>query len=216
MHEPTQPPSVTTIMARLVREIPLACGQDETRLRSPIYRPLIVGPAVLRRPTEAGNPWRVTLQADGAVRPRVPATRRAVLAHVASLRAAGVQCRLAAALVAPEDVVREAQADSGRSRRGSRCRSEFYGWSLLYHPPGTPRIGLIEPHAEIDELPAFFESPFELLERSALLAARGIPSRPLALLTQPEDFVRSARGRVNRFFPAGSFRRPSSLDWLVR
>lgn len=217
MLDSPEPSTVTAIVARLVRETPLADGAAECQARVHVYRPLVVGAAILREPLERGDPWRVTLDAGLAVRPRAPASRVALHAQVGALRMAGVACRVAAALVAPEDVVSAPRAleEELGMRRHDRCRSEFYGWSLLYHVPGMPRIGFVEPHHTFRHLPSFFDSPLELLERSEFLARRGVRSRPLALLTQPEDFDPGPDGTpVNRYVPHGTLRRPSRLGWL--
>lgn len=217
MLDSPEPPAVKAIVARLVRDTPLTDGVAECQARVHVYRPLVVGAAILREPIERGDPWRVTLDAGPGVRPRAPASRAAIKGQVAALRRAGVACRLAAALVAPEDVVSTPPAldEEQVIRRTYRCRSEFYGWSLLYHVPGMPRIGFIEPHHTFRHLPSFFDSPLDLVDRSEFLARRGVRSRPLALLTQPEDFDRAADGTlVNRYVPHGTLRRPSRLGWL--
>jgi len=217
MLDSPEPPAVKAIVARLVRDTPLTDGAAECQARVHVYRPLVVGAAILREPIERGAPWRVTLDAGPGVRPRAPASRAAIQGQVAALRRAGVACRLAAALVAPEDVVSTSPALDREQviRRTYRCRSEFYGWSLLYHVPGMPRIGFIEPHHTFRHLPSFFKSPLDLVARAEFLARRGVRSRPLALLTQPEDFDRAADGTlVNRYVPHGTLRRPSRLGWL--
>lgn len=217
MLDSPEPPAVAAIMARLVRDTPLTDGAEECQARVHVYRPLVVGAAILREPVERGDPWRVTLDAGPAVRPRAPASRAALQAQVAALRTAGVACRVAAALVVPEDVVSAPRGMDHQQliRRTDRCRAEFYGWSLLYHVPGMPRIGFVEPHPTFCRLPSFFDSPLEVLERSEYLARRGVRSRPLVLLTQPEDFDRAADGTlVNRYVPHGTLRRPSRLGWL--
>ena len=217
MLDSPEPPAVKAIVARLVRDTPLTDGVAECQARVHVYRPLVVGAAILREPIERGDPWRVTLDAGPGVRPRAPASRAAIKGQVAALRRAGVACRLAAALVAPEDVVSTPSAldEEQVICRTYRCRSEFYGWSLLYHVPGMPRIGFIEPHHTFRHLPSFFDSPLDLVDRSEFLARRGVRSRPLALLTQPEDFDRAADGTlVNRYVPHGTLRRPSRLGWL--
>ncbi|MFM7043394.1 MAG: hypothetical protein ACKO35_14555 [Planctomycetaceae bacterium] len=217
MLDSPEPPAVTAIVARLVRETPLTDGAAECRARVHVYRPLVVGAAILREPIDRGDPWRVTLDAGPAVRPRAPASRAALHAQVCALRMAGVACRVAAALVAPEDMVSAPRVmdDEQAIRRTGRCRSEFYGWSLLYHVPGMPRIGFIEPHRTFRHLPSFFDSPLEVLDRSEFLARRGVRSRPLVLLTQPEDFDKAEDGAlVNRYVPHGTLRRPSRLGWL--
>lgn len=216
MLEPSEPPAVTAILARLVRDTPLSCGAEECRARVLVYRPLVVGPAILRQPARRGDPWRVSLEPGVAVRPSAPASREALDARVDALRTSGIRCRVAAALIAPEDVgaAREPTRRGPPIRGGGRCRSEFYGWSLLYRLPGAPRIGLVEPHDTFRDLPDFYESPLELLDRSDFLARRGVRSRPLALLTQPEDFEPTPDGTlVNRYVPHGTLRRPSRLGW---
>lgn len=211
-----EPPPVTSVLARLVRDTPLAAGATAAADGAMIYRPLVVGPAILRGPAAPGEAWLVSLESGEAVRPRGPRSRTALRAHVRALRATGVVCRVAGALVAPEDVRASLDADSGTSvRRAGVVRSEFYGWSLLYQPAGSPRTGLVEPHPSFPGLPAFFRSPAELLERTESLARRGVRSRPLALFTQPEDFDEGADGVwINRYVAAGSFRHATRLDWL--
>lgn len=220
--EPTDPPRptrITAVLARLVRDTPLSCGAAEAADGATIYRPLVVGPAILRRPAAPGEAWLVPLEPGESVRPRCPRSRTALLEHVLALRATGVACRVAAALVAPEDVraVTDADDDGGWTMpRGGRCRLEFYGWSLLYRPAGSPRTGLVEPHPTFPDLPAFFQSPAALLERSESLARRGVRSRPLALFTQPEDFAEGPDGVwINRYVAAGTLRHATRLHWLA-
>lgn len=211
-----EPTAVTSVLARLVRDTPLSSGAAAAADGATVYRPLIVGAAVLRAPAAGGEAWLVSLEPGEAVRPRCPRSRTALLAHVRALRKTGVVCRVAAALVAPEDVRAAPDADHGTSvRRAGLVRSEFYGWSLLYQPAGSPRTGLVEPHPSFPDLPAFFQSPAELLERSESLARRGVRSRPLALFTQPEDFDEGPDGVwLNRYVAAGSFRHTTRLHWL--
>jgi hypothetical protein len=211
-----EPTAVTSVLARLVRDTPLAAGAAAAADGATIYRPLIVGPAILRGPAAPGETWLVSLEPGEAVRPRCPRSRTALRAHVRALRATGVVCRVAGALVAPEDVRVPLDADSGSPvRRAGLVRSEFYGWSLLYQPAGSPRTGLVEPHPSFPGLPAFFRSPAELLERTESLARRGVRSRPLALFTQPEDFEEGPDGAwINRYVAAGSFRHATRLHWL--
>ncbi len=99
------------------------------------------------------------------------------------------------------------------TRRGGAV--EIYGWALMYQLPGMVDRALIDPHDELDSLPAFYESPLELVDRSAFLASRGIPSRPIALLTRPDDFVSAGVGGApltNVHFPRARFRRPADLS----
>jgi len=211
-----RPPAVTSIVARLVPPDPLDRGSKTCAGFGCVYRPLIIGAAIMKLPSAPGEAWRVALDRDGTVRPRAPAASRDLRARVRALRAAGVPCRVGAALVCPEDLAADAGSEGPLPPRSRPrpCRSEFYGWSLLYQPPGSPLIGLIEPHPDLQYLPSFFGSPLDLLERSDWLARRGIPSRPIALVTQPDDFDADATGNlVNRFFPADVFRRPGGLGW---
>lgn len=94
---------------------------------------------------------------------------------------------------------------------------EIYGWALMYRLPGMIDAAAIDPHDEFDDLPAYFSSPLELVDRAAFLASKGIPNRPIALLTQREDFhprsVTTPRP-VNRFRPEERFRRPADLRRL--
>lgn len=119
--------------------------------------------------------------------------------------------RLAAALVAPQDI-------DGRPARlvadARPPRSYFYGWALLYQLPGMGTLALVDAHDRFPDLPAFFESPAELVDRATFLASNGVMSRPLALFTQPADFVVAADGSVrNRFYPEGRFQRPADRGW---
>jgi hypothetical protein len=90
---------------------------------------------------------------------------------------------------------------------------EIYGWALMYQLPGMLDTAAIDPHEEFDDLPAYYRSPLELVDRAAFLAARGIPNRPIALLTRREDFHPRGVGPrpLNRFQPEVSFRRPVDL-----
>jgi hypothetical protein len=76
-------------------------------------------------------------------------------------------------------------------------------------------VGLIDPHDQFTALPAFYESPQELLDRAEFLAAKGVPSRAVALVTEEADFVVDGAGRRhNRFFPQAIFCQPQGLGWL--
>ncbi|MFN5757166.1 MAG: hypothetical protein ACK48M_10330 [Planctomycetia bacterium] len=56
-----------------------------------------------------------------------------------------------------------------------------------------------------------------MIDRSVFLAARGIPNRPIAILTRPEDFVRreTGAGWTNRYYPQARFRRPCRLEAVL-
>lgn len=211
-------PFVRPLVARLVGA---DCGAPAAARQS-LYRPLIVGAAILRRPRTSEGRWLVRLADDASIRPRACGAGSSVHQRLRRLRAQGVTARVAAALVAPEDVL---LATGRRPAIGSRFPgwlpprrgrvAEFYGWALLYRLPGMHGIGFVDPHDCFPDLPAFFESPSELLDRSMFLHGKGVVTRPLAVLTQPEDFDLGADGTMaNRFFPAASFGRPARFDWL--
>jgi hypothetical protein len=142
-------------------------------LRSTRYRPLVIGPAWLGRRTLDGR-WLVPVSTDGRLRPLAARPRRP----------AGCRALLTWALLTPED------ADLGlrwrrRTRDGSGRRrhdGELLGWCLLYQPRGIHGWALVDGGPPESGLPAIFELPGELLDRIAFLAARGIRSRPLALV----------------------------------
>jgi hypothetical protein len=203
----TDSPEIRPVVARLVVEPPFADHAARPVRRR--YRPLVVGPAVRIR--RGGGPWLVRVSTDGRLLPRAwrPAGLRSCLRR---LELAGILHRVAAALVAPQDLAGPPPRLVPDDRRP---RAEFYGWSLLYQLPGMRGLAAVDPHERFADLPAFFESPHELVDRSEFLASRGIPCRPLALITQPGDFVIAAHGRrCNRFYPGERFRRPSGLGWF--
>jgi len=151
---------------------------------SPRYRPLAIGLARIRRST-TGGPWRVQVSLDGSLRP---------VWHdkPAEFGAAEGRCRVAIALLAPEDLQgRELDRDQRRpGRRGGLARfrgRDIYGWCLMYQPPGLRGVATVDAHESCDELPAYYELPLELLDRMEFLARRGIRSRALALLAEPDD-----------------------------
>lgn len=151
---------------------------------SPRYRPLAIGLARIRRTTASG-PWWVQVSLDGRLRPvwDDEPSESGTTEH---------RCRAAIALVAPEDFLgREPDRDH---RRWGRCDGlarfrgrDIYGWCLMYQPPGLHGVALVDAHESLDELPAYYELPLELLDRMEFLAQRGIPSRALALLAEPAD-----------------------------
>jgi len=212
-------PFVTPLVARLVGP---DCGESAAARRRHLYRPLMIGAAILRRPRTSEGRWRVRLAEDAFIRPWANRRGSSLGSRLTRLRAAGVTARVAAALVAPEDVLlatRRRSAVASRfpdrlpPRRG--WVTEFYGWALLYQLPGMRGIGFVDPHEAFPDLPAFFESPLELLDRATFLRGKGIVTRPLAVLSRPEDFELGADGTpANRFFPRASFARPADLAWV--
>ena len=164
------------------------------------YRPLAIGRTVLTQ-SVPGGPWWVPVSLDGTLRPR---SARSPL-HICSAS----RIREAVVLVSPEDIrgpVRRRAAGTSRhlGGLGRLTGSGIYGWCLMYQPPGMHGLAMIDPNEGCDELPAYFELPLELLDRAEFLTRRGICSRPLALLAQPEDFQTPAEGGPlrNRFLPA--------------
>jgi hypothetical protein len=209
-----------------------------------LYRPLIVGAAILHRTTggwlrsERGIPrgsWRVDVLAGGALVPDAPRRPLDLKRVVAWRQQRGETCRVAAALVSCCDVTTLPPLSVGEEPARSlpadaptlaslpfadRPRVEpapgvveIYGWALMYQLPGMLDTAAIDPHEEFDDLPAYYRSPLELVDRAAFLAARGIPNRPIALFTRREDFHPRGVGPrpLNRFQPEVSFRRPVDL-----
>lgn len=190
---------------------------SETRKR---LRPLFAGLAILHREGHPGAAWTIDVSDDGGLFPHAPASPEDLERVVGLHRALGRQCRVGAALATPADL---AANECPRQRRTAgpaserHQRPEIYGWSLMYQLPGMRGTATIDPHDRFDDLPAFFESPLELIDRSVFLAARGIPNRPIAVLTRPEDFVRreTGEGWINRYYTQARFRRPCRLEAVL-
>jgi hypothetical protein len=223
--------------------------------RRPVYRPLVIGPAVLYRlptTTSTAGPgshslrrplWQVDLEPGGRLRPAAPVDATGIERVVAWRRRTGSCARVGAALVSSCDfasaeagAVSDAEpshdgidsagtasrgpAANGRFRKEGASRgmaAEIYGWALMYQLPGMIDRAVIEPHDEFDSLPAYYESPLEIVDRTAFLADRGIPCRAIALLTRPDDFEHAAgdaSSPVHRHFPHTRFQRPADLRRL--
>jgi hypothetical protein len=201
---------IRSLVARLVAGPPPDYGRTPSGRR--LYRPLVVGPVLMRRPGRR-VPWLVRVSADGRLTPRLPAEAGRLERQVRRLRTSNAHHRVAAALVAPQDLV------GPRPRLIPHDRwpaAEFYGWAIMYQLPGMRALAALDPHERHTDLPAFYESPAELIDRSEYLAARDIPSRPIALLTQPTDFVIAPDGQTcNRFYPGERFRPPVDLEWFA-
>ena len=197
-------PSITPAIVRLVR--------DAVAMPRRYYRPLVVGPAILVRGREPGEPWRVDLACDDRLLPRAPRSPLVLAREVARHRNDGLICRVALSLACPHDATavgmpRRPPARSFATGRGA----EFYGWALLYQPRGMRGRAVVDADERFPDLPACSELPLELLDRAAHLEAHGIRTRPLAVVTRPEDFAMADDGlRRNRFFPDAEFRR---LQW---
>lgn len=202
------------IVQAVVRLVPSA-GPEVMPPRPRCYRPLVVGPAILQRAGGSPGPWTVAVSHDERMLPQVPASPAALDAAVTRHRTAGAQCRIATALVCPADVSspgRRTAADDGDT---TCLRSEIYGWSLMYQPLGVVGQAFVDPHDALPDLPACFELPLELMDRIAFLEARGFRTRPLAVITQPEDFETVAGSLRNRFRPDARFGRPCSPGRLL-
>lgn len=196
-------PAITPAVVRLVRD-----GAAPPR-RS--YRPLVAGPAILARCREPGAPWLVDLACDAGLLPRAPRSPLVLARQVARLRDRGLTCRVALALACPHDAAAGAAPRPPARELGTPRGAEFYGWALLYQPRGMRGRAVVDPDERFTDLPACFELPLELLDRAAHLEAHGIRTRPLAIVTRPEDFTVGGDGlRRNRFFPDAVFRR---LHW---
>lgn len=200
----------TTAFARLVP------GSSDTRLAR-CYRPLVAGPAVLRRPPGATT-WTVALDSDPLLRPWAPRRAGDLERLAAALARRGIACRLGAAVAGPLDArppdVRRSRGPSD-FRPSCRLRLDIYGWALMYQPPGMRGRAVVDADERFEGLPAVFELPLELLDRADFLESRGFRTRPLVIPTAPEDFAAGPDGRPrNRFFPDAKLRPPRSLDLL--
>lgn len=206
-------PTFSTALARLVPG-----GGDPAAARC--YRPLVAGPAILRRSSGA-RAWTVELAHDRLLRPRAPTRAGAAARFARALARRGMTCRIGAALAGPLDVPLLVGGDRGA--RVSACpqrplRLDIYGWALMYQPPGMRGTAIVDADDRFTDLPAMFELPLELLDRAAFLEARGFRTRSLVIPTAPSDFERGADGRLrNRFFscrglPRAGESRPASVN----
>ncbi len=204
-------PTVIPVAARRISSIQPSQG-DASRRTRPTHRPLIVGAAILERPRGSRGPWYSLVSRDGRLLPIAPKSQEGVLQRVREVEDAGFDCRVTAALLAPGDLVPAVTWQSNRRPTGI----EFYGWALLYQLPAARGIACVDAHDEFDELPAFYESPLELLDRAAYLAERGVATRPLVVVTHTGDLVgKGERRRRNRFFPDAVCRKQCDYHWLV-
>lgn len=202
------------ILQAVVRLVPAARPEAETG-RPRYYRPLVVGPAILHRREGITGPWTVAVSQDGRLLPQVPASTAALDATIVQHRAAGTRCRIVTALVCPADVSSPSRYVAADFEAPACLRSEIYGWSLMYQPPGASGQAFVDSDEALPDLPACFELPLELMDRISFLESRGFRTRPLALITQPEDFEAVPGGVRNRFRPDARFGRPCSLGRLL-
>ena len=199
------------IIPALVRLLPTS-DADVTPPRPRCYRPLVVGPAIMHRPAAGREPWTVDVSGDGRLLPLAPRSRRALRLEVDRLQGLGRHCRVATALICPADL--PGTAATGPLGK-PELRTEFYGWSLMVQPPGIRDRAFVDRDEENPDLPACFELPLELVDRMAFLESRSFRTRPIALITRPEDFEPVAGAWRNRFRPAAAFGRACRIDRLL-
>lgn len=202
------------VIQALVRLVP-ATDNPAIARRPRCYRPLIVGPAILHRPAAGPEPWTVHVSDDGRLLPLVPRSRLALRLEVDRLRTLGRHCRVATALICPADVHRTDGHATAVPVGKPGIRSEFYGWSLMVQPPGVNGLAFVDRDDANPDLPACFELPLELVDRIAFLESRGLRTRPIALITRPEDFEPVAGVWRNRFRPYAAFGKPCRIDRLL-
>jgi hypothetical protein len=176
------------------------------------FRPIVLGPILLHR-RRSDDRWRVDVSRDGRLLPLLPASGRDLWETIRARRRTGRLCRIAAALLSPEDTVHAGIAPPPpRHRFGLRQpQLASYGWALVYQPPGVGGLAFVDRHEQFADLPACFELPLELLDRAAFLAERGFRTRPLAVVTQPEDFDDHGRHRFSCGGTAEPLSQPASF-----
>ena len=176
------------------------------------FLPILLGPAILHR-RRADDRWRVEVSRDGRLLPSAATCDAGVQAELRTRRRSGRLCRVAAALMSPEDALHVGIIVSPSRHRLNRQQPRLvsYGWALLYQPPGIEGLAFVDRHEQFAELPACFELPLELLDRAAYLADRGFRTRPLAVVTQPEDFDRCGHHRFSSGSNAFPLERPRSF-----
>jgi len=195
--------------------------------KTKVTKPFVLGPILFEQRHGRDERWQVAVTANGRLQPRTPRKVASLEQVVRRHLAAGVRCRVGLALITPDDFSSQFRLSGptdthvqspGHSQRSrnwqATLRSDIYGWSLLYQLPGMRGVALIDVHESFTDLPAFYESPLELLDRCSFLAARGIPTRPIALVTRPEDFesIENSGEVRNKFLPHARFRCPCPLS----
>lgn len=207
----TPRPTFTKALARLV---PAAGRAEHARW----YRPLVTGPAILVRAPAAAT-WTVDIACDRVLRPRTPRCAAGVDRLARLLARRGGDCRVGAAVIGPLDAPAPDAAllaDEAVRLPARRLRLDIYGWALMYQPPGMRGRAVVDADDRFPDLPAVFELPLELIDRTEFMEARGFRTRPLVILTRPEDFAPGPDGRLrNRFFPEAYCRPPCGLDRLL-
>lgn len=207
----TPRPTFTKALARLV---PAAARAEHARW----YRPLVTGPAVLVRAPAAAR-WTVDIACDRVLRPRTPRCVAGIDRLARLLARRGGDCRVGATMIGPLDVTSpggERRAEEPLDLPERPLRLDIYGWALMYQPPGMRGRAVVDADDRLPDLPAVFELPLELIDRTEFMEARGFRTRPLVILTRPEDFAPGPDGRLrNRFFSEAPCRPPCGLDRLL-
>lgn len=207
-------PGQPAIFQAVVRLVPSGEGPGVAH-RPRCYRPLVIGPAILHRPLAGTEPWTVDVSDDGRLLPVAPRSAESLQESVAGLREGGRLCRVATALFCTGDVSWPWSDRPALRPARPGVRAEFYGWSLMVQPPGVHGRAFVDGDEANPELPACFELPLELVDRMTFLESRGWRTRPIALITRPEDFEPVGCRWRNRFRPAAACGRPCRLDRLL-
>jgi hypothetical protein len=184
------PPTITARRVRLVSAERLfgepvigTRAWGGARPRRQVFRPLVVRPAILVRPAGSNGSWRVDVENE-LILPSCPPTAQGIVNVVRMHEALGRECRIAAALALPADGGRAVFRRLTRPRR--RC-IDMFGWAIMFQRPGMTDFAVVDPHEHVPSMPAFYECPLELIDRSEFLTSRGIRHRPLAIVVRPED-----------------------------
>jgi hypothetical protein len=197
------PPSLHRLAATLLPASRVAEPAPGARPRA--HRLLVVGPAIMRRPATATEPWTVRVTVDGTFLPVAP---RTVAGLTRRLSTTADTARLGAALLEPRDLRAVGPLLESTLRSPAPTRpTEFYGWAILYQLPGLRGVALVDPHEEFSDMPAFYESPAELADRQEHLCRRGIATRAIAVVTQRVDFDQREAEPWNRYSSFARWRR---------
>jgi hypothetical protein len=179
-------PTITAKRVRLVPAEPVFSGHSS---RKRVFRPFVIRPAILVRQLGSDGPWRVDVEGD-LLLPACPPTERGIVEVVRLHEALGRTCRLAAALALPAD----SRESPLRRLTGPRRRPiDIFGWAIMIQHPGMTGSAVVDRHEHLAALPAFYECPLQLIDRSEFLTARGIRHRPLAIVVRPEDVEQEER-----------------------
>lgn len=173
-------------------------------------RSIVLGPAILVRPDAGRGPWTLSILEDSPLEPVAHRCQDRLSRTICGFARRGLHHRMAAAIAVPADFRRRRFAVAGRPATagphgGDRpnIHRTIYGWALAYRFPDSTGPALVDPDDDVPDLPAFYESPAELIDRVIHLEARGIETRPIALLVHETDFIRDERGgAINRYFPS--------------